>query len=55
MSIRDLRLTVDIAALQRLPEVSPVASDVALGPAGGRCSVEFTCCCTHFSHHLDEN
>lgn len=47
IQIESLRLTVDIAALQRLPEVSPVAADVQLGPVGGRCTVNIaTCCCT---------
>lgn len=50
----NLRLTVDVAVLQRLPEVSPVAGDVQLGPVAGRCSeVVFpaSCCCTKLSFH----
>jgi hypothetical protein len=54
IQIESLALTVDVAALQRLPEVSPVAGDVQLGPANGRCTwliPASSCCCTHISFH----
>jgi hypothetical protein len=54
MLTESLTLTVDVAALQRLPEVSPVSGDVQLGPVEGRCSsaIPFSsCCCTHMSYH----
>lgn len=42
-----LRLTVDKAALQRLPEVSPTADGVAmLGANAMRCGIFATCDCT---------
>jgi hypothetical protein len=53
MSVRteELRLTVDIAELQRLPETNPAfEGDVVLGPKQGRCSTgNITCCCTHLT------
>lgn len=53
MSIRteNLHLTIDVAALQRLPEVSPTPEGaVMLGAAAVLCSIEGpTCCCTRFS------
>jgi len=53
MSVRtdDLRLTIDVAELQRLPETNPASEgDVVLGPKQGRCSTgNITCCCTHLT------
>ena len=50
--LAELRLTVDVAALQQLPAASPVAEGaVMLGAQGMRCTKEGppTCCCTRLT------
>ena len=49
--LEELRLTVDVAALQQLPATSPTSEGaVMLGAQGMRCSMDWpTCCCTRFT------
>ena len=50
MGTEDLRLTVDVAALQRLPQTSRLVTDARpVGPVANTCEWMQTCCCTHFT------
>ncbi|GAB3921895.1 hypothetical protein GCM10029976_009590 [Kribbella albertanoniae] len=46
-----LNLTLDISALQKLPEVAPAADGTAMLGAGAmRCSIDGpTCCCSRIT------
>ncbi|QIS14974.1 hypothetical protein [Nocardia arthritidis] len=55
LDFENLRLSVDVALLQRLPETSPAPEGAAmLGAPEFYCSWdEGTCCCTHPTLHTN--